>query len=232
VRHNISAFGLYQIPFHSTHAVLRHILGGWSVSETAFIHSGLPFTVLSQAYTANNNGIFQASGPQFARRAPRVQLYRKTPYSGVTVAGTKQWLNPEAFVSVVDPTTGACTGGDSVTNCQFGDLGRNTVRAYPNVAAVQLKWAEVEEEQTEFVNRVTTESLETMLPFRKTQVRLAHLMQHLANHSTYHRGQIALMMRQLNAEPLATDFHLFLVEGRRQTAAAPGKSGQFARMMP
>jgi uncharacterized damage-inducible protein DinB len=97
--------------------------------------------------------------------------------------------------------------------------------AYPNVAAVQLKWAEVEEEQTEFVNRVTTESLETMLPFRKTQVRLAHLMQHLANHSTYHRGQIALMMRQLNAEPLATDFHVFLVEGRRQTAAAPANQG-------
>jgi uncharacterized damage-inducible protein DinB len=88
--------------------------------------------------------------------------------------------------------------------------------AFPNVAAVQLKWAEVEEEQTEFVNRMTTESLETMLPFRKTQVRLAHLTQHLANHSTYHRGQIALMMRQLNAEPLATDFHVFLVEGRRE----------------
>jgi uncharacterized damage-inducible protein DinB len=50
-------------------------------------------------------------------------------------------------------------------------------------------------------------------------------MQHLANHSTYHRGQIALMMRQLNAEPLATDFHVFLVEGRRQTAAAPANQG-------
>jgi uncharacterized damage-inducible protein DinB len=78
---------------------------------------------------------------------------------------------------------------------------------------VQLKWAEVEKEQTEFVNRVTNESLEKMLPFRTTQIRLAHLMQHLANHSTYHRGQVALMMRQLDAEPLATDFHVFLVEG-------------------
>ena len=29
------------------------------------------------------------------------------------------------------------------------------------------------------------------------------------------------MMRQLNAEPLATDFHVFLVEGRREAAAAP-----------
>ena len=92
--------------------------------------------------------------------------------------------------------------------------------AFPNVAAVQLKWAEVEKEQAEFVNRVTNESLEKMLPFGTTQVSLAHLMQHLANHSTYHRGQVALMMRQLDAEPLATDFHMFLVEGRREAAPA------------
>ena len=128
VRHNISAFGLYKIPFHSSHALLRQVLGGWSFSETAFFHTGLPFTVLSQPYTANGNGIFQASGPQFANRVPGVPLYRKTPYPGVTVAGTRQWLNPDAFVSVVDPTTGGCTGGNSVTNCQFGDAGRNTVR--------------------------------------------------------------------------------------------------------
>jgi len=92
--------------------------------------------------------------------------------------------------------------------------------AFPNVAAVQLKWAEIEKEQAEFVNRLTNESLEKMLPFRTTQIRLAHLMQHLANHSTYHRGQVALKMRQLGAEPLATDFHVFLVEGPREAAAA------------
>ncbi len=88
--------------------------------------------------------------------------------------------------------------------------------AFPNLAAVQSKWVEVEKEQAEFVNRVTNKSLETMLPFRTTRIRLAHLMQHLANHSTYHRGQVAVMMRQLDSEPLATDFHLFLVEGRRE----------------
>jgi uncharacterized damage-inducible protein DinB len=86
--------------------------------------------------------------------------------------------------------------------------------AFPDFAAVQLKWAEVEREQIEFVNRVSNESLRRMLPLRETQISLAHLMQHLANHSTYHRGQVALMMRQLAAEPLATDFALFLMEGR------------------
>lgn len=133
VRHNVSGYGLYQIPFHSSHALLQQALGGWAFSETVFLHSGLPFSVLSQPYTATNaqgtaRGIFQASGPQFARRVPRVPVYRQSAYPGVTVAGTKQWLNPEAFISVVDPTTGACTGGDSTTNCQFGDSGRNTVR--------------------------------------------------------------------------------------------------------
>jgi hypothetical protein len=128
VRHNLSAFGLYQIPFHSHHAALRQVFGGWSVSETAILHSGLPFTVLSQPYTANGHGIFQSSGPQFAVRLPGVPLYSKAPYPNVTIAGTRQWLNPNAFSSVVDPSTGACTGGDTVANCQFGDSGRNSVR--------------------------------------------------------------------------------------------------------
>ena len=90
--------------------------------------------------------------------------------------------------------------------------------AFPDVAAVRLRWAEVEGEQVEFVNRVTNESLGRMLLVGTTQISLAHLMQHLANHSTYHRGQVALMMRQLAAEPLSTDFALFMMEGRGERA--------------
>jgi len=88
--------------------------------------------------------------------------------------------------------------------------------AFPDVIAVRSKWAEIEREQTEFVNCLTDEVLGKMFPFRATRVSLLHLMQHLANHSTYHRGQVALMMRQLGAEPVATDFHVFLVEGCRE----------------
>ena len=128
VRHNVSAFGVYQVPFDSAHGLLRALFRGWSLSETAFFHSGLPFTVLSQPYTAGGSGVFQASGPQFARKVAGVPVYRRAAYDGVTVSGTRQWLNPDAFISVVDPTTGACTGGDSAANCQFGDSGRNTVR--------------------------------------------------------------------------------------------------------
>ena len=86
--------------------------------------------------------------------------------------------------------------------------------AFPNLEAARLKWVEVEKELTDFVIRVTEEALSKMLPARKAQVSLAHLMQHLVNHSTYHRGQITVMMRQLGAKPVATDFHAFLAEGR------------------
>jgi uncharacterized damage-inducible protein DinB len=89
--------------------------------------------------------------------------------------------------------------------------------AFPDFAAVQLKWAEVEREQAEFVNRMTNESLGRLLPVLGKRVSLGHLMQHLANHSTYHRGQVALMMRQLAAAPLATDFAMFLMEGARES---------------
>jgi hypothetical protein len=136
VRHNVSAYGLYEIPFGSSHPFLRHVFGNWSVSETAILHSGLPFSVLSQPYIANGNGVLQANGastvqfnaPAYANRVPGAPVYQKSSVAGVTVAGTKQWLNPNAFTSVVDPTTGACVGGDSPATCQFGNSGRNSVR--------------------------------------------------------------------------------------------------------
>jgi hypothetical protein len=128
VRHNLSAFAIYEIPFHSSHALWRQAFSGWQVSQTAFLHSGLPFSVVSAPYTANNNGVFQGSGPQYVNRVPGAPLYRKSPVSGVTQPGSLQWLNPDAFVSVVDPSTGACAGGDSTINCQFGDSGRNNYR--------------------------------------------------------------------------------------------------------
>jgi hypothetical protein len=93
-----------------------------------FWHSGLPFSILSAPYSANGSGIVQGSGSQYASVVPGVPLYERNPIAGETQPGTIQWLNPDAFVSVVDPSTGACAGGDSLKNCQFGNLGRNALR--------------------------------------------------------------------------------------------------------
>jgi hypothetical protein len=134
IRHNFNAQYVYQLPIRVRSRSLGYALNGWQISGTAFWHSGVPFSVLSTPYSAANSsteqqeGIVQGSGPQFASVVPGVPLYVHHPIPGVTQAGTLQWLNPDAFVSAVDPSTGQCYGGDSPQTCQFGSLGRNALR--------------------------------------------------------------------------------------------------------
>jgi hypothetical protein len=128
IRHNLNAQYVYQLPVKVRNHLLAHALNGWQISGTMFWHSGVPFSVLSTPYSANGNGIVQGSGPQFASVVPGVPLYAHHPVPGVTQPGTIQWLNPDAFASAVDPSTGQCSGGDSPQNCQFGNLGRNALR--------------------------------------------------------------------------------------------------------
>jgi hypothetical protein len=128
IRHNVNASYVYELPLKVRNRVLGYALNGWQMSGTLFWHSGLPFSVLSTPYSANGQGIVQGSGPQFASLVPGVPVYEHNSVAGITQAGTVQWLNPNAFVSAVNPGTGACLGGDNPQSCQFGDLGRNALR--------------------------------------------------------------------------------------------------------
>ncbi len=85
---------------------------------------------------------------------------------------------------------------------------------FPNLSSFRTKWAEVEREQTDFVNGVTDESLENVIAYVNTKGEewrypLWQMMQHVVNHSSYHRGQVATLLRQLGAEPAPTDFLIF-----------------------
>ncbi len=134
IRHNLNAQYVYQLPVRVRNHSLGYALNGWQISGTAFWHSGVPFSVLSTPYSAINQstgqeeGIVQGSGPQFASLVPGVNPYCRHCNLPVTPLGAIQWLNPDAFVSAVDPSTGQCNGGDSPQNCQFGTLGRNALR--------------------------------------------------------------------------------------------------------
>ena len=128
IRHNLNAQYVYQLPIKLRSRALGYAVNGWQISGTVFWHSGVPFSVLSTPYSANENGIVQGAGPQFASLVPGVPRYAHHPIPGVTQPGTLQWLNPNAFVSAVDPSTGQCSGGDNPQNCQFGNLGRNALR--------------------------------------------------------------------------------------------------------
>jgi hypothetical protein len=141
VRHNVTASYAYELPI-KVRGRFGAALNGWQISGSVFWRSGLPFSVLSAPYSANGIGIVNGSGPQFASIVPGAPLYDHNPIPGGTQPGTIQWLNPDAFVSTVDPSTGACIGGDSTKNCQFGNLGRNALRG-PNFTWSDLyltKW--------------------------------------------------------------------------------------------
>jgi hypothetical protein len=143
IRHNLTGQYVYNLPLKVASHVLGYAVNGWQVSGSAFFHSGVPFSVLSTPYSANGDGIVQGSGPQFASLVPGADPYcRHCNIPGVTQPGTIQWLNPNAFVSAVDPSTGACIGGNNAQDCQFGNLGRNAFRG-PNFVWSDLyltKW--------------------------------------------------------------------------------------------
>ncbi|HVM91570.1 MAG TPA: carboxypeptidase regulatory-like domain-containing protein [Terriglobales bacterium] len=129
IRHNLTGQYVYELPIKVSNHKLGYALNGWQVSGSVFWHSGIPFSVLSTPYSANGNGIVQGSGPQFASLVPGANPYcRHCNIPGVTQRGTVQWLNPDAFVSTVDPSTGACVGEDSPAHCQFGNSRRNQFR--------------------------------------------------------------------------------------------------------
>jgi uncharacterized damage-inducible protein DinB len=85
---------------------------------------------------------------------------------------------------------------------------------FPNTAALRAHWTKIENEQMEFIKNLTDELLPMKISYinfkgENWTYALWQMLQHLVNHSTYHRGQVATMMRQLGATPAATDFLLF-----------------------
>ena len=90
---------------------------------------------------------------------------------------------------------------------------------FPDVAALKLRWQTVEREQQDFIGSLTNERLSTLISYQNLQDQtwqypLAHMMQHIVNHSSYHRGQVITLLRQLREIPPSTDFLVFFDERR------------------
>jgi len=73
----------------------------------------------------------------------------------------------------------------------------------------------VENEQQAFLENLNDELLNTRVSYEnleghRWEYSLAHMMQHVVNHSSYHRGQVAAFLRQLGQTPSATDLLVFL----------------------
>jgi len=126
VRHSLNGWYLYELPVHAKRVWLNNIIGGWQVSGTLFLRDGFPFSVLSQGINLRFSNGFPN---QYANSVPGQDPYAKSSIPGVTLPGSIQWLNPNAFQSTIDRTTLTCFPTTDVQHCQDGDLGRNTLRA-------------------------------------------------------------------------------------------------------
>ena len=86
---------------------------------------------------------------------------------------------------------------------------------FPTVEAVRERLNDVETECTGFIERLTDESLEQAVTYTNTKgekwtYSLGQMMQHVANHSSYHRGQVTTMLRQLGVDARAVDLLVFV----------------------
>ncbi len=81
-------------------------------------------------------------------------------------------------------------------------------------AVLRARLREVESERALLLRSLNEESLArpvsyTLLSGAHGEQPLADLLMHIVNHSTYHRGQVATMLRQVGAVPPSTDLLLF-----------------------
>jgi uncharacterized damage-inducible protein DinB len=89
--------------------------------------------------------------------------------------------------------------------------------AFPDVAALQLEWAEIVMIQKAFVATLSEAALRREISYHDfrgelCEFSLGQTIEHLLNHSSYHRGQVVTLLRQLGKTPPTTDYLEFLRE--------------------
>ena len=77
---------------------------------------------------------------------------------------------------------------------------------FPDLAAVCAAWAETEVAFARSWAASAQAGLERVVEYRMLNGqpgsgRTWHMVQHMVNHGTYHRGQVTTMLRQLGAAP-------------------------------
>ena len=86
-----------------------------------------------------------------------------------------------------------------------------------DLTSLEAKWNPTAADLLNFVSNLTPEDIDRVVEYKTMKFGvysnpLWQSLQHVVNHGTYHRGQITTMLRQLGAQPLATDLMHFYRE--------------------
>lgn len=102
--------------------------------------------------------------------------------------------------------------------------------AFADIVALRDRWTVIEEHRQAWFDPLAPEGVAAIVHYKTTDgVAWDHplwqLVQHVANHSTYHRGQVLVFLRQLGARVMSTDMILWdreeAARAQRQGEAAP-----------
>jgi len=92
----------------------------------------------------------------------------------------------------------------------------------PTISELRQHWEEIVSTQNEFLSSITEESLYVPITYKNTKgdtftYPLWQIMMHVINHSSYHRGQVTTMLRQLEAQAVPLDFLVFIDMQKEKT---------------
>jgi uncharacterized damage-inducible protein DinB len=81
---------------------------------------------------------------------------------------------------------------------------------FPDIVALSDRWKDMERHRDSWFDSLREEAPQETIAYRSMAGQpfenpLWQLVQHVANHSTYHRGQVVTMLRQLGAKVVSTD---------------------------
>jgi uncharacterized damage-inducible protein DinB len=81
---------------------------------------------------------------------------------------------------------------------------------FPNVIALRARWKAIEQHRHSWFDNLDEGAVSKTVRYQNLKGKafkapLWQLLQHVCNHSTYHRGQVVALLRQLGAKVVATD---------------------------
>ena len=131
----------------------------------------------------------------------------------------KRWQGTSPRSTLADPDASPATWSTLTPG------GVPATKEVETVAALKSFAESIEQERQGFLRGLDEDVLHARLQFSDMagtpySEPLVHLMQHLVNHGTYHRGQVITMLRQVGAETAALDMLYFFREAGEKAARA------------
>jgi uncharacterized damage-inducible protein DinB len=109
-------------------------------------------------------------------------------------------------------------GADWIWLARWKGVATTTVPGdeFKTLASIRAPWDELEREQRSFVEGLAPADLERVIAYRNQEGRELHaqlfpLLQHVANHATHHRSEIATMITMIKGSPPDSGLNTYLL---------------------